>query len=275
MAGSFVLQLDDTEIRRALVLLTKQTPFALARALTMVAKSGQGVLIERASKTFTLRGDWLTSPKRPGGIRIRPATKALLQSEIGTAATVAALAAVGDKKAAGKGGVQSVPTDEGKGSTVDPLRGPGELKALLRSTGLWPKGLLRSRKPFFLAQVGEFQGKERGVGGARKGGYTPDMVKTGGVSRKWAQHLQRHGDDSAKRRRRMSTKALVSAQPSKWIIFQRLTEKRYPIQAVYVFRREVKIDKTWPFEETIAAVVGERWPEAVEDSILETLWTAR
>lgn len=60
-------------------LLGRDLPFTIARFLTMQAKGGQGVAIEKEKGLFKLRNDWTTR-----NTKITPATKSTLLSEVYT-----------------------------------------------------------------------------------------------------------------------------------------------------------------------------------------------
>lgn len=75
----------------------KQVTFALAASLTAVAKEGQGEVIKDLQGTFTLRGQWF-KPSNRFGIRVTPARKTQLWSEVKTAADWLALHETGGTK---------------------------------------------------------------------------------------------------------------------------------------------------------------------------------
>jgi hypothetical protein len=270
-----VIDLDMSEIKRALIVAPRQIPFAMAVALTRTAQAGQGDVLRDLGKSVKLRTDYLTSPRRPGYIRMKPAKKDALEAQVGTTSDLMALEATGGEKESGKAGIQAIPTDAGHGSTVTGLRGPQDLGTLLRSQGKWPKGLLKGfGMPYFLQQVGEFEGKEGGPGGQKKGGYVAEWTKGSGLSWKRQRHLERHGGDVAKRSRRRGTQALTGDR-TKWVIFRRMTTARYPIEAVYVFRTATKIPAHWPFEQIFTEVARKAWPEQAEQAVIAALWSDR
>jgi len=63
--------------------LARQLPFATAKALTKTAQQGQEAVIKSLNSAFTLRTNWY-KPSSKIGIRITPAKKNDLQSEIKT-----------------------------------------------------------------------------------------------------------------------------------------------------------------------------------------------
>src|SRR5258707_820967 len=65
--------------------LDKQTTFALASSLTMVAKEAQAETVKEIRGTFTVRSNW-DKPSNVFGIRIKGATKQNLVAIVGTAA---------------------------------------------------------------------------------------------------------------------------------------------------------------------------------------------
>jgi hypothetical protein len=65
--------------------LDKQVTFALASALTFVAKEAQTASLKSIRENFQVRTNW-DQPWSPFGIRIKPATKNNLTATVGTAA---------------------------------------------------------------------------------------------------------------------------------------------------------------------------------------------
>lgn len=139
--------LDDSALRRDLALCKKQIPFAMALALTRTMQAAQKDTLAAESKVFHVRTDYLTSPKRPGYFRVVSAKKDNLAATLGTRAPLMEQEVFGGIKAAGKNGVEAVPTEEGHGSTVAPLRGDDNSGTLMRSDGKWPRML--AKKPAF------------------------------------------------------------------------------------------------------------------------------
>jgi hypothetical protein len=116
----------------------KQTRFGTAKGLTETAKEGQAAVVGALKGAFTLRGQWFQANMRHG-IKITPATKLKLQSEVKTAADWLEPHETGeDRKAKGRRLAVALWGARPKGSRK------------ILSTVLRPKALLRAGKAFIL-----------------------------------------------------------------------------------------------------------------------------
>lgn len=66
--------------------LASQVTFALASSMTATAKDGQAESIKEIGGTFTVRNSW-PQPGNKFGVKITPATKAKLETSVGTDAS--------------------------------------------------------------------------------------------------------------------------------------------------------------------------------------------
>lgn len=88
--------------------MAKQVNFALAVGLTKTARDGQAGSLKALGATFTLRGNWFDQGNK-FGIKITPATKAKLESSVGTDADwLLPSETTGIKQIAGKRILQAV-----------------------------------------------------------------------------------------------------------------------------------------------------------------------
>lgn len=90
------MQVSGVKVRGSLD-VGRQVTFALASSLTAVAKEGQAAVVKDLQGTFTLRGQWF-KPSNRFGIKITPAKKTQLFSEVKTAADWLALHEAGGTK---------------------------------------------------------------------------------------------------------------------------------------------------------------------------------
>lgn len=88
----------------------KQLRFGTAKGLTETAKQGPAAVVGALKGTFTLRGTWFNQNMRHG-IKITPATKINLKSEVKTTADWLEPHEIGKDKTA-RGGSVAVPTDQ-------------------------------------------------------------------------------------------------------------------------------------------------------------------
>lgn len=122
-----------------------QLPFALARALTMTAKDGQGKMIEELPQHFTLRTKWYM-PQTPFGFKIKPATKSNFTSEIySNAPWLTDFEAGATRTPAGQ--TFAVPTDVVR-----------RTKRELITKGQRPKALMHKTRPAFIEAMGNKAG---------------------------------------------------------------------------------------------------------------------
>ena len=90
--------------------LYKQIQFGTALGLTRTAKAAQSASVDAIKSTFTVRGRWFEQGNR-FGIKVRPATPAKMQAEVGTLADWLDPHETGKDKQARSGRV-AVPTDQ-------------------------------------------------------------------------------------------------------------------------------------------------------------------
>lgn len=90
--------------------IVKQIEFGTAVGLTQTAKDGQKAVVDALAGTFTLRGNWWQQSNK-FGIKIKPATKNDLSSEVRTAADWLELHETGGDKTRKGGGRLTIPTD--------------------------------------------------------------------------------------------------------------------------------------------------------------------
>jgi minor tail protein Z (GPZ) len=94
----------------ALMSLDKQLIFATAKSLTQVAKAGQSAAVQQIPKELNTSRPWYL-PSNKYGVRIKPATKQNLSSEVYSNADWLAALATGQPHVAQGGGQIAVPTD--------------------------------------------------------------------------------------------------------------------------------------------------------------------
>jgi len=90
--------------------IVKQLEFGTAGGLTKTAKDAQQGVVSALQGTFTLRGNWWNQSNK-FGIKVKPATKNDLSSEVRTAADWLELHETGGDKTGRSGGRITVPTD--------------------------------------------------------------------------------------------------------------------------------------------------------------------
>jgi hypothetical protein len=134
--------------------IIKQVNFGTAKGLTETAKQGQSAVVDALKSTFTLRGNWF-APTMRYGIRITPARKDKLQSEVKTAADWLEPHETGKDKS-GRAGRLSVPTENVRRS-----------KKMIIPRAQRPKGL--ADKAFILkTKHGEVLAVRQGRGKTKK-----------------------------------------------------------------------------------------------------------
>lgn len=134
--------------------IVKQVNFGTATGLTKTAKEGQAAVVGALKGTFTLRGNWFQQSNKYG-IKITPARKDKLQSEVKTAADWLEPHEEGRDKHA-QGGRVAVPTDQVRRN-----------KRMIIPRGQRPKGL--AAKAFILQTKRGPVLAQRLVKGKRKG----------------------------------------------------------------------------------------------------------
>lgn len=93
----------------ALTSLDKQLVFATAKSLTQAAKEGQKAAVERIPRELNTTRPWYL-PSNKFGVRIKPATKQNLQSEVYSDANWLAELATAQPHVAQNGGQVAIPT---------------------------------------------------------------------------------------------------------------------------------------------------------------------
>lgn len=135
--------------------IMKNINFGTAKGLTQTAKEGQSAVVGALKGTFTLRGKWFEQSNR-FGIKITPATKTKLTSEVKTAADWLEPHEEGKDKTP-QGNTLAVPTDQVRRN-----------KRLIIPRGQRPKGLaakafvLQTKRGPVLAQRLK-RGKRKGL----------------------------------------------------------------------------------------------------------------
>jgi hypothetical protein len=259
-------EVDERELRRHLVLVPKQVPYALALSLTRTLKGAQATTLAEEPKHLTIRTDYLTRPSSPGYFRVVPAKKDLLEGVLGTRAPLMEQEVFGGVKPPGKASLQTVPAKGG--SVQEPLRGEDNLGTLMRRDGKWAKKIVKTPGGgYFLKRVKAFAGKEsKTIATGKMGETRTHKGKTSPILKGVADKdilFQRIGPLHAAAHGYMGLPA------------GRMVRPQYPIQAVYIFTRGSKIPALFPFQRIVEVAVGRLWPKVVEAAVNEALWTAK
>lgn len=238
------VRVDTRELERRLGGFQKQIPFAISKALNETAKNATAYVRTDMQRTFTIRGSWETKGSRTNpGVSMNVSTKRNLTAEVGTGHAYMGAHIDGGQRDGD--GLKAIPTDKGRGSTVRPLRGSNDRRKL--PPGKWPKGLVKPGGRFFMQDVGNFAGKKAGTYSGKNRGTRTEKGKT-----------------------------QARFSPSKrTVVFQRLTKKRYPIQAVYVFDDQIKIKARWPLQKQVEKVVAAKWADNTIKALEYALRTAK
>jgi len=209
-----------------------QWPFALALALTNVAKDGQVAAQLQTRLAFKLRSDFV-----PRGIRITPAQKSDIQrfglamSDVHTAERISSFMPIhevgGMRRPVAKG------TGRDKGRS---LAYPGEDLPSSYRTG---RGAVKERwRPSTL-----LRGSYTGARGKSKG----KQIRVG---------------------RKSQGKAFVIRTSSGTpIVVRRASSSSYPLQRLYVFFPEAKINRRWGFEDSVVEAVKRDFPGRLRQAL--------
>lgn len=253
MSIGYEVAVDVSQIEMGLAAFRRQVPYAVSVALNLSVRQIQDAEIAglRGSKSkLTIRTDYLTNPRRPGGIRTDNSTKTRLVARVGTASSLGPQMVDGGGTKQQGSHLMAAPT---KGPRVpEPLRGSDDLGTLLRGSGKWPKGLVRKNdRGMFLRRMGEFLGRGRGSKAVLSDVQNKDVL------------FQKIGPLHAAKRKYGDLPA------------GRMVRPKYPIQAVYVFRSDVKIAEQWPFADIVDEVLDRVWQKNCNRAMEEAILTAR
>lgn len=233
----------EPDARKCLAQLNRiersQWPFALAMALTNVAKDGQVAVQLQTRLAFALRNQFV-----PRGVRITPAQKSDIQrfglamSDVHTAERISSFMPVhetGGKRrpvAAGagsdKGRSLAYP---GKELPASYRTGSGRIKERWR-----PSALLRG---YYTGARGKSKGKQIRVG-----------------------------------RKSQGKAFIIRSATGVPIVVRRAGPGAYPLQRLYVFFPEAKIKPVWRFEDTVVTAVKRDFPGRLRQAMQKALGSA-
>ena len=142
------IDLDFRHLHDLAISFPAQFAFATAGALTRTAKAAQDAETAQIVASSVIRGEYVTSPRRPGSLHLKAATKLDLNAEVNATNPLLEWMGFGGSRPL-QGSTQAIPTDEGHGTTTRQLRGPGEAVALPKGQSLRPRSLVAAKTHWY------------------------------------------------------------------------------------------------------------------------------